>query len=333
MIHRTSVGNRNSGPSKIATSTCLVPEQGLERKGITMERLNIGVIGAGRVGAVVAARLRAAGHKITAVSGRSHASALRIGTLIPQVTVASPSKVAAGCDVLIIAVPDDALVQVVHDIAGIIEPGCVVVHTSGRHGVGVLEPLTLRGARPIALHPAMTFTGTDIDLDRTCVFGITAGAAEHDLAEMLVSDLGGTPMWIREDDRALYHAALVHGSNHLATLVLQSMGLLRDAGAAEPSEVLRPLLTAALDNVLAYGDAAMTGPVVRGDRSTIRAHLEAFANADVEADTVAAYAELAKSTVSRAVASGRLSVTEAGGIRRELVEADWNAMAQTVAAF
>ena len=72
-------------------------------------------------------------------------------------------------------------------------------------------------------------------------------------------------MWVPEAQRALYHVALAHGANHLVTLVSQSMELLRQAGSDDPASVLRPLLTAALENSLSYGDAALTGPIVRGD--------------------------------------------------------------------
>jgi len=300
-----------------------------------MMRLSMGVVGAGKVGSVLAARLRSAGYPIVGVSGRSAASRLRISTLLPNVPVLAPADVAAAADVLILAVPDDSLIAVTEELAasGSIHPGQYVLHTSGRHGLDALAALTRLGARPIAFHPAMTFTGTSVDVDRGPVFGLTAAPAEHALAEELVAALGGVPMWVAEADRALYHAALAHGANHLVTLVAQSMDLLRTAGADDPAAVLRPLLTASLDNVLAYGDAALTGPVVRGDVTTIRAHVDALAAADVDAATVDAYLELARATASRAAADHRLDPATAGTIRQVLDEADWDAMAHIAAGF
>ena len=181
------------------------------------------------------------------------------------------------CDLLLLTVPDDMLENVVTTFvgAGAIREGQVVLHTSGRHGLAVLEAATRIGARPVAMHPAMTFTGTELDLDRLsgCVFGMTAGAGERALAEGLVADLGGIPLWVPEDKRTLYHAGLAHGANHLVTLVSQAMELLAASGAEDPAATLRPLLTAALDNALAQGDAALTGPIVRGDVRTVQAHL------------------------------------------------------------
>jgi predicted short-subunit dehydrogenase-like oxidoreductase (DUF2520 family) len=298
-----------------------------------MQQLSVGVIGAGRVGTVLAAKFRTAGHPITAVSGRSDATRLRVETMLPGVEIVEPSEVAARSDIVILSVPDDSLIRVAEELAasGVIRPGQVVMHTSGRHGLEALAALTRQGALPIAFHPAMTFTGTDVDLDRTCVFGLTASEWVHGLAELLVAELGGTAMWVDEANRALYHAALAHGANHLVTLVSQSMDLLRSAGAADPAAVLRPLLSAALDNTLAYGDAALTGPVVRGDVTTIRAHVDAFAQSNIDDSTVDTYLELARATADRAEAAGRLSAADAGHVRQVLVEADWDAMAQIVA--
>ena len=123
-------------------------------------------------------------------------------------------------------------------------------------------------------------------LDRLAgtVFGLTAEPTERLLVESLVADLGGTPMWVPEEMRTLYHAGLAHGANHLVTLVTEAMEILSAAGAADPAGTLRPLLTAALDNALEQGDAALTGPIVRGDLGTVRAHLE-----DITANAPATY--------------------------------------------
>ncbi|WP_254450661.1 Rossmann-like and DUF2520 domain-containing protein [Aeromicrobium stalagmiti] len=298
-----------------------------------MLRLSMGVVGAGKVGSVLASRFRSAGYPVVGVSGRSAASRLRISTLLPGVDVLSPSEIAARSDILVLAVPDDSLIAVAEELAssGAVRPGQYVLHTSGRHGLDALAALTRLGARPIAFHPAMTFTGTAVDFENSPVFGLTAAAVDRPLAEELVAALGGVPMWVAESDRALYHAALVHGANHLVTLVAQSMDLLRTAGAEDPAAVLRPLLTAALDNVLAYGDAALTGPVVRGDVTTIRAHVDALAAADVDDATVDAYLELARATAGRAEVDQRLAPAVAGTIRQVLDEADWDAMAHIAA--
>ena len=285
-----------------------------------MTPLRVGVIGAGRVGAVLAAALRARGHIIVSVAGESDASTRRAAELLPGVPMAKPTAVARDCDVLLLTVPDDMLDNVVTQLtaSGAIHQGQLVVHTSGSHGLRVLEPATQVGARPVALHPAMTFSGTAIDLDRLadCVFGVTAGPDERVWAAEVVAELGGTVMWVPEELRGLYHAGLAHGANHLVTLVTQAMELLGAAGAADPAAILRPLLQAALDHALAEGDSALTGPIVRGDVNTVRAHLAELAR--TAPDTLPSYVALARATLDRVVTDGRVLPIRAAAIRRVL---------------
>jgi predicted short-subunit dehydrogenase-like oxidoreductase (DUF2520 family) len=283
---------------------------GTGTKGFDMAPLRVGVVGAGRVGAVLAAALRRVDDRydVVAAAGESDASRSRIAALLPGVPTRKPTDVARASDLLLLTVPDDMLDNVVSMLAasGAIHEGQYVAHTSGRHGLAVLEPARAVGARVLAIHPAMTFTGTDLDLDRLAgtVFGLTAGPDEHALAEHLVSDLGGRPTWVPEEMRTLYHAGLAHGANHLVTLVTEAMEILSASGVSDPAGTLRPLLTAALDNALEHGDAALTGPIVRGDLGTVRAHLEDLrANAP---QSVASYVALARASLDRAVTDGRV---------------------------
>jgi predicted short-subunit dehydrogenase-like oxidoreductase (DUF2520 family) len=284
----------------------------------------VGVVGAGRVGAVLAAALRAAGHDVVAAAGESSASRDRAAAQLPGVPMRKPTDVARCCDLLLLTVPDDMLANVVASLvgAGAIRNGQQVVHTSGRHGLAVLAPAAAIGADVLAMHPAMTFTGTAVDLDRLagCVFGVTASETSRTLAEQLVDDVGATLMWVPEDRRTLYHAGLAHGANHLVTLVAQAMDLLAASGADDPAAVLRPLLGAALDNALAAGDAALTGPIVRGDVKTVAAHLAELRRTDP--DTVASYVAMARATADRAVVDGRLLPIRAAHLLRLLDAAE-----------
>ncbi|MEV0728722.1 DUF2520 domain-containing protein [Polymorphospora sp. NPDC050346] len=281
---------------------------------VTTRPLTIGIVGAGRVGAVLGAALARAGHRIVAASGVSAATRARLGQLLPDTADLPADGVArAATDLLIVAVPDDRIGAVVAGLAdtGVLRPGQVVAHTSGAHGLDVLAPVTAAGAHPLALHPAMTFTGTAADLATLpgISYGVTTPDALRPFAARLVADLGGTPEWVAEADRALYHAALVHGANHLVTLVNEALDRLRDAGVARPEKVLGPLLRASLDNTLRLGDAALTGPVSRGDAGTVARHLATLA---VSApDSVPGYLALARRTADRAIAAGRLRPADA----------------------
>ncbi|GAA2310678.1 Rossmann-like and DUF2520 domain-containing protein [Streptomyces violaceusniger] len=271
-------------------------------------RLTVGVVGAGRVGPALAASLRLAGHRPVAASGVSDASVRRAAALLPEVPVVPPSEVLARAELVLLTVPDDALPELVAGLAetGAVRPGQLLVHTSGRYGVSVLEPALRAGALPLALHPVMTFTGTSVDVQRLagCSFGVTAPEELRLAAEALVIEMGGEPEWIAEESRPLYHAALAIGANHLTTLVAQSLELLRASGVEAPDRMLGPLLGAALDNALRSGDAALTGPVARGDAGTVAAHVAELRRHAPHA--VAGYLAMARTTADRALAHGLL---------------------------
>jgi predicted short-subunit dehydrogenase-like oxidoreductase (DUF2520 family) len=197
----------------------------------------------------------------------------------------------------------------------------MLAHASGLHGLAVLEPAVELGALPLALHPVMTFTGRPDDADRLAgiSFGVTAPAVLRPAAEVLVMEMGGEPVFIAEKDRGLYHAALAGAANHLVTQVVQAADLLSRAGVSHPSRMLGPLLSAALDNALRLGDAALTGPVARGDADTVAGHVDALRTDAPEA--LPAYLALARLTATRALASGMLTAPDAQRLLDVLAEA------------
>jgi predicted short-subunit dehydrogenase-like oxidoreductase (DUF2520 family) len=268
----------------------------------------VGIVGAGRVGATLGAALARAGHQVVAASGHSDASRRRRDALLPTVPYRSPGDVARSAELLLLAVPDDVLPPVAQGLAatGAVRRGAIVVHPSGRYGLDVLAPLTRRGALPLALHPAMTFAGGQEDVDRLrgAAFGITAPDPLRAVAETLVLEMGGEPVWVPEASRTVYHAALAGAANNLVTLTAAAADLLRDAGIDASARVLGPLLAAALDGALSRGDRALTGPVARADDGTVRQHLTALG--EVAPELLPAYVALARLTADRALADGRL---------------------------
>ncbi len=277
-------------------------------------RLKVGVVGFGRVGSVLGVALDRAGHRIVAVSGVSPESRRRAQRMLPDVPVRPADEVVAGADLVLLAVPDDALPALVSGLSetGGWRPGQLVAHVAGAYGLGVLDPATQAGALPLALHPVLPFTGRgDDDLARLvgASFGVTAPAPLRLVAEALVIEMGGEPVWVPDEVRPLWHAALTVGANHLTTLVNEAVDLLRIAGVEEPGRVLGPLLGAALDGALRYGDLSLTGPVSRGDAGTVARHLAALSRS--APDSVAGYVAMARQTADRALASGRLRPEQA----------------------
>lgn len=289
-------------------------------------RLGIGVVGTGRVGAALGSALRAAGHPVVACSAISQASRERAELMLPGVPVLDVPEVVRRAELVLLTVPDDELAPLVAGLAevGAWQLGQLVVHTAGRFGVDVLAPARAAGAIGLAIHPAMTFTGTSLDVAHLegATFAVTAQAPFLPIAQALVVELGGEPVVVAEEARGLYHAALAHGANHLVVLVAQAAQALAAAGVGDPGRTLRPLLDAALEGALraqsppGAGERpgpgailALTGPVRRGDPDAVSRHLAelgAWAASSGATDVPVTYRDLARAATVRALAAGLL---------------------------
>jgi predicted short-subunit dehydrogenase-like oxidoreductase (DUF2520 family) len=276
--------------------------------GLRPARLSVGIVSAGRVGAALGFALERAGHVVVACSAVSHASRERARRRLPDTAILPVHEVAARAELVLLAVPDAELASVVSGLAATqaVRPKTIVAHTSGANGIGVLAPLTEQGCLPLAVHPAMTFTGADEDIERLpdICFGITAAdGVGYAIGQSLVLEIGGEPFLVREDARTLYHAALAHAGNHIVTVVADAVEALRaalkglgvppacrgellgqalvdDAPGGIAERVIGPLTRAAVENTLQRGQAALTGPVARGDADVVAAHLWALAEVD-----------------------------------------------------
>lgn len=252
--------------------------------------LTLVVVGPGRVGSSIAAALQRAGHRLLSTVGRT-----------------DDPGVIAEANVVVIAVPDDALFEAAGVVARLARPGTVVVHTCGLQG---LAPLRDCGPLVAAVHPAIPVASLDQTFDGV-TFGITCPDAMQAWCTTLVRDLGGVPRFITEDERVLTHAALVMASNFAVSLAGDAADILGGV------EALVPLLRATVENIATHGpDAALTGPVVRGDAGTVRAHLKALPHELLEV-----YAANARRALVRAVSSGRLSPEAAARVGEALEEA------------
>jgi len=270
--------------------------------GLRPARLKVGIISAGRVGTALGVALERADHVVVACSAISSASRRLAERRLPETPVLAVPDVADRAELLLLTVPDSELLGLVNGLAatGAVRRGTIVAHTSGANGVALLAPLTAHGCIPLAIHPAMTFTGADEDIARlaeTC-FGITAAdEIGYAIAQSLVLEIGGEPFGVREEARTLYHAALAHGSNHVVTLISDAVTALRaalsgqgllgqelvgDAPGGLAERIIGPLARAALENTLRRGQAALTGPVARGDAVAVGAHLAALDEVDPE---------------------------------------------------
>jgi predicted short-subunit dehydrogenase-like oxidoreductase (DUF2520 family) len=303
-------------------------------------RLGVGVVGVGRVGAALGSALRAVGHPVIACSAISQESRDRAEVMLPGVPVLEVPEVVRRAELVLLTVPDDELEPLVAGLAelGAWQLGQLVVHTAGRYGVDVLAPAREAGAICLAIHPAMTFTGTSLDLVHLegTTFAVTAPAPFLPIGQALVVELGGEPVVLAEEQRGLYHAALAHGANHLVVLVAQAAQALAAAGVPDPGRTLRPLLDAALDGALRAQSPpgaderagpgailALTGPVRRGDPDAVGRHLaelSAWAATSGAMDVTVAYRDLARAATVRALAAGLLDDAAAQRLLETLME-------------
>ena len=218
-------------------------------------RLGVGVVGAGRVGPVLGAALAGAGHALTGVSGVSTASLDRADAMLPGVPVLTVPEVVERSELVLLAVPDAELPGLVQGLAdtGAWVAGQLVVHTAPGFGAGVLLPAVRCGAIPVALSPALAFTGTSVDLIRLresrCA--VTAPAPVLPIGQALAVEMGCEPVIVAEQDRSAWAQALAEVVAPVEHLVREAAARLAAIGIEEPDAVLGPVARSALERSLA----------------------------------------------------------------------------------
>ncbi|GAA2982480.1 putative short-subunit dehydrogenase-like oxidoreductase (DUF2520 family) [Microbacterium terrae] len=233
-------------------------------------RLGIGIIGAGRVGPVIGAALAGAGHALVGVTAGADSD--RVEAVLPGVPVLEPAEIARRSQLVVIAVPADQLAGLVAGLAEMDawQMGQLVLHTDPAQGVGILAPAAAQGAIPLAVHPAIAFTGTSIDL-RTlngAFAAVTAPAPVLPIAQALAVELGCEPVVVAEEDRAAYAEAIATATEFSRSIVAQSTSLLARAGVDNPGAYLFSLMHSTIDHALAEAGAGAATGSGAGDLGT-----------------------------------------------------------------
>jgi predicted short-subunit dehydrogenase-like oxidoreductase (DUF2520 family) len=235
----------------------------------------VALVGSGRAGTALALAFVAAGHEVIAVAGRTpDAPSVRAAAEVLAARRRPVEAVANGADLVIIATPDAAILDVGESVAGGLDAGALVLHCSGSLGLEVLAPIA--AVRPDVrlgvLHPLQTLpTGELGEVRLSGAWAAVTGPAE---VGALAEQIGLRPFTVLDEDRAGYHAAACIASNHLVALLGQVERVASAAGV--PFAAFEPLVRATVDNVFSLGpEAALTGPISRGDVSTVARHLAA----------------------------------------------------------
>lgn len=232
-------------------------------------RLGVGIVGAGKVGAVLGAALAGAGHAIVGITAVSAESRDRAEALLPEVPVLPVPEVVERSELVVLAVPEAELAPLVEGLAaaGAWQAGQLVLHTVAGLGVAVLAPAAAQGAIPLALHPALAFTGTSLDLARLreswCA--VTAAAPVQPIGQALAVELGAEPVLIAEEDRATYGEAIETATQFSAAIIGQSVALLEGIGVESPGAVLASLVRSTVDNVLSDATTPAFEPLPEED--------------------------------------------------------------------
>ena len=242
------------------------------------------IVGAGRLGSALGRALARHALRPGGISCRTLPSARRAVRFIGggQATASNPRAV-RGCGLVLICTPDRVIPDVARELAASGERlnGVVVAHTSGALASTVLEPLRSRGARVASLHPLASIADprAGLVLPRGTPFAVEGDAQAVRQMRSLVGTLGGTPVSIPREAKALYHLIACLLSNDLVALLEAGLAAASGLGLGrrEAARLYLPLVQGTVDNVVRLGPVrALTGPVSRGDLATLRVHAAAL---------------------------------------------------------
>jgi predicted short-subunit dehydrogenase-like oxidoreductase (DUF2520 family) len=245
----------------------------------------VSIVGAGRVGRALGRRLHELGWQVGAVTGRSVSTARAAVRVIGAgQPLGGPTHQVLNSRVVLITTPDSAIEGVAKNLAqlgGSEWSGKVVLHTSGALDSRVLQPLADLGAATGSMHPMQTFSNQNIPDLANCIFGIEGGPAALRMARKMAHQMGGVAVRLSGANKAAYHAAGSFACAYVLALMEAATRLLMTQGfkRRQAMRALLPLTRQTLDNFERVGPlAAWTGPLARGDFSTVERHVKALAD-------------------------------------------------------
>src|SRR5215467_7189229 len=243
-------------------------------------RRSITLIGAGNLAHALGPALRSAGYVIDAVAARQTASSRRRAAMLARNTGAKTvplAQITPQSDIIWLCHTDDALAQTARQLAA--KPGRadkIVFHSSGALSSDILSPLRRAGAHVASLHPMMTFVPGTLPRMQEVPFAVEGDPRAVAAARTIVKGMGAEVFEIEKKSKTLYHAFGSFSSPLIvATLVTaERVGRAAGLGASQTRKLMAPILRQTLKNYEQRGAAAaFSGPIKRGDLSTIRRHL------------------------------------------------------------
>ncbi|MGO1435730.1 MAG: Rossmann-like and DUF2520 domain-containing protein [Canibacter sp.] len=228
-------------------------------------RLGIGVIGAGHVGPVLAHALAGAGHQLTGINAIGDEARERVEAMLPGLAIRDIDDIVRTSELVLFAIPGSELPQLIQGLtdADVWQPGQILVHTAPELGYTVFKPAFAAGIIPLALHPALVFTGTTLDLARMpeATVAVTAPGPVIPIGQALAVEIGGEPVLVADDDRKAYADALDAAQQFSRAVVTQATDALREIGLSRPDRVVGGLVRAAVDEALMAAAPSQDGPI------------------------------------------------------------------------
>ena len=290
-----------------------------------MSRPAIAVIGAGKVGSALGILLQHKGYPVAGVASRTPASAEKLAESMGCRAYPQPQEAVMAAGLVFITTPDRVIGEVAATIAaaGGFKPGQVVAHTSGAHPAAVLQGVREAGALAVSIHPLQSFAGVEAAIDNLpgSYFALEGDEAAMAVAGQVVRDLGGRAFSLAAEAKPLYHAAACIASNYLVSLMHFATGLYGNFGLGrqEAFQALLPLVEGTIKNIGRVGPvAALTGPVARGDGTTLEDHLTAFKSLCAREKDL--YRHLGRYTVDVALEQGSITSQQAAELKQVLEE-------------
>lgn len=221
-------------------------------------RLKVSVIGAGPVGISIAKAISDAGHTLSAIATTDPARAAQVETVLPGVAVLPVIDAVQGVDLVLFAIPGD---QIAHLIKGLVATesltrGQLLAHTSPNYGYSVFDEALSLGMLPMAIHPAIKFTGFS-SIDRARIvdsyIAVDAPRAVLPIVQTLAIELGGEPVHVPQEAREKYAEAISVAGTFTTLILGQAITLLEDAGIDKPRNLLGGIFRSSLEESLRTG--------------------------------------------------------------------------------
>ncbi|MGE5455036.1 MAG: Rossmann-like and DUF2520 domain-containing protein [Methylocystaceae bacterium] len=247
--------------------------------------LKVGMIGAGVVGTAVGVILMAKGYEVTGAFDIEPESTDTWNRLTGTRVFTAPEELVRQVDVVFITTNDGAIAGVVDGLMDheAVNPGQIFIHMSGALTSDVMQAVREQDAIALSLHPLQSFANVERAIANLpgSIFSIEGDETGHEIATQLVSALGGEYFFIAKEAKPIYHAGACVVSNYLVTLIDFGTRFLESTGMPPQTaqKALMPLIQGTINNIERMGiPRALTGPIARGDLTTVVKHLSCLDN-------------------------------------------------------